>query len=145
MKIVLRSNNKLMAITDGEYLSQAKKLQSRIEAVMNTSAQHPGIQRIQDIYRKHANRMYHWAKDRSIPADNNFAERPLRGLVIARKVSFGSQSDEGALTRETLMSILNTLRLRGLNVQKRFKSTIDSLAANPTLDVYSLLFSPNSS
>ncbi len=134
-----------LSITDEEYLSQAKELQGRIESVMNASAQHPGIQKIQDIYRKHANRMYQWTRDRSIPADNNFAERSLRGLVIARKVSFGSQSDEGALTRETLMSILHTLRLRDLNVQERFKSTIDSLAANPTLDVYSLLFSPNSS
>lgn len=130
-----------LPITDEAYLFQAKELQSKIEAMMKAEAKHPGIQRIQDIYRKHANRMYHWAKDRSVPADNNFAERSLRGLVIARKVSFGSQSDEGALTRETLMSILHTLKLRGLHVRERFKTTLDALAANPQTDIYSLLFS----
>lgn len=39
-----------------------------------------------------------------MPAENNLAERELRPLVIARKVSFGSQSDAGARTREILMT-----------------------------------------
>jgi len=41
-----------------------------------------------------------------IPAENNRAERALRPLVIARKVSFGSQSEAGAGTREILMTVL---------------------------------------
>jgi len=45
-----------------------------------------------------------------VPADNNRAERELRPLVIARKVSFGSQSDAGAQTREILMTVLHTLK-----------------------------------
>lgn len=127
-------------ISDAEYLIQAKELQSKIEAVMNTFAQHPGVQRIQDIYRKHKKRMYHWTRDRNIPADNNFSERELRPLVIARKVSFGSQSDEGALTRETLLSILHTLYLRGKDVRERFKAVLDNLSSNIRADTYSLLF-----
>ncbi|NLE42447.1 MAG: transposase, partial [Lentisphaerae bacterium] len=42
----------------------------------------------------------------AIPAENNLAERELRSLVIARKISFGSQSKTGLETRETLMSVL---------------------------------------
>lgn len=126
---------------DEEFLTAAQKLRTEIESVMNSDAQHPGIRKIQDIYRRHADRMYHWAKDKNIPADNNFAERELRNLVIARKVSFGSQSDEGALTRETLMSILHTMRLRGLPVRERFKKVLDELADNSQVDKYALLFS----
>ena len=128
---------------DKEYLEAAQGLRTKIELVMGSEAQDPGIRRIQDIYREHAGRMYHWPKGRNIPADNNFAERELRNLVISRKVSFGSQSDEGALTRETLMSILHTMRLRGLAVRERFKTALDQLAESSQADKYSLLFSPD--
>jgi hypothetical protein len=39
-------------------------------------------------------------------ADNNHAERELRPAVIARKVSFGPQSD-AAKSRETLMCLIS--------------------------------------
>lgn len=129
-----------LAITDAEYLIKAKELQNKIEGAMNASAQHLGIQRIQNIYRKHKDRMYHWARDRGVPADNNFAERELRPLVIARKVSFGSQSEEGAITRETLMSILRTMKLRGQKVKVCLKRALDELSANPQTNPFSLLF-----
>jgi hypothetical protein len=38
----------------------------------------PGIQKIQDIFREKAARLYHWAESPTIPADNNRAERELR-------------------------------------------------------------------
>ena len=41
------------------------------------------------------------------PPDNNRPERELRPLVIARKISFGSQSAAGACTREVLMTCCN--------------------------------------
>jgi len=38
------------------------------------------------------------------------AERELRPTVIARKISFGSQSDAGASTREVLMSLVYAMK-----------------------------------
>ena len=64
---------------------------------------------------------------------------------FARKVSFGSQSDAGARTREILMSILLTLKQRFDDFQTRFKNALDHLAQNPNLDPYNLLFKQNSS
>lgn len=84
--------------------------------------------------------MHRWVEDRNVPADNNFAERTLRSLVIARKVSFGSQSDAGARTRETLMSIIFTLKQRFDDLQTRFKNALDRLAENHNLDPYTLFF-----
>jgi hypothetical protein len=42
-------------------------------------------------------------------------------LVIARKISFGSQSTQGAQTREILMSVLHTLHKRTNDVLGTFK------------------------
>jgi transposase len=43
---------------------------------------------------------------------NNHAERGLRGAVIYRKLSLGSQSDQGERTIERLLSTSVTRRLR---------------------------------
>jgi transposase len=127
------------------YRQRAAEIKKQIQRVVHAPARHPAVQRIQDIFRQHANRMYHWAKDPSIPADNNRAERELRPLVIARKVSFGSQSDRGARTREVLMTVLHTLRKRTADVGVAFKTALDRLAADPTLDPYPVLFPPDTS
>jgi hypothetical protein len=103
-------------------------------------AQHPGIQKIQNIFREKAARLYHWTKSSAIPADNNRAERELRPLVIARKISFGSQSEQGAQTREILMSVLHTLRKRTHDIFDAFKRALDALAEDETRDPFKLLF-----
>jgi len=62
-------------------------LKRRIVAVVNRSASHPAVQQMQDLFRQKADRLYHWTRDPAIPAENNLAERELRPLVMARKVS----------------------------------------------------------
>jgi len=129
------------SISRAAFQRQARRVKQRILRVIQHPAQHPGIQRIQDIFRRNPRRLYHWAADRRIPAENNLAERDLRPSVIARKVSFGSQSEAGARMRETLMSVLCTLRKRfPQDFAARFKHTLDALAADPTRDPYHLLF-----
>ena len=50
-----------------------------------------------------------------LPADNNLAERSIRMLVIMRKTSGGTRSDEGSKTRLTLASLFATWQARHLN------------------------------
>lgn len=129
------------SITRASFQRQARRVKQRILQVVQHPAQHPGIQRIQDIFRVHASRLYHWTTDRRIPAENNLAERDLRPSVIARKVSFGSQSEAGARTRETLMTVLCTVRKRfPQDVARRVRHALDTLATHPTRDPYRLLF-----
>ena len=78
-----------------------------------------------------------------MPADNNLAERDLRPSVIARKVSFGSQSDAGAQTRSILMSVLHTLKKRCADPCSALKTGLDRLAQDPTVDPFELLFPPD--
>jgi transposase len=49
------------------------------------------------------------------PSDNNLAERSVRPLVIARKISGGSRSPTGSQTRMALFSCLGTWAAQGLN------------------------------
>ena len=50
-----------------------------------------------------------------VPSDNNAAERSLRHLVISRKISGGTRSEQGTERRMTLASIFGTWRAQGLN------------------------------
>jgi ribosomal protein S27AE len=125
-----------------EFLRRAARTKRRIIAVTHRQARHPAIRKIQNIFREHRDRLYHWARDPSIPAENNLAERDLRPLVVARKVSFGSQSVAGARTRETLMTLLHTLKKRHAPPAIRLQSALDRLVENPSLDPHGLLFAP---
>lgn len=122
------------------FRQQAVQLKAQIQAFVQESAHHPGIQKIQNLFREKTARLYHWAKNPAIPADNNRAERELRPLLIARKISFGAQSEQGAKTREILISILHALRQRTNNVFGPFKRARDALAGDETRHPDKLLF-----
>jgi len=140
--LALAMNLRTQPLSDDSFYEQAAKLKAQIQHTINHPAQHFGIQRIQDIFRVNKKRMYHWAKDRRVPADNNLAERDLRPTVIARKTSFGSQSDAGARTRSILMTVLHTLRKQGVDPAEQLKIALDEIADNHlSKDFFSLLFS----
>lgn len=127
-------------IPDPNFYLQAAQIKTQILAAVDAPSMHLGIRRIQEIFFENAARLYHWAQDRRVPADNNLAERDLRPTVIARKVSFGSVSDAGAHTRGILMSILYSLKKHRFNVEYHLKSVLDQLAKNISQDPYPLLF-----
>jgi len=127
-------------ISDDEFYAQAKKVKTELVAAIERPAIHLGIRRIQDIFRVNEHRMYHWAVDRRVPAHNNLGEQDLRPSVIARKVSFGSQSDAGAETRGVLMTVLCTLRKRGFDATAHLKTVLDKLAEDLHQDPFPLLF-----
>jgi hypothetical protein len=135
---------RVLRLSRKEFCRRAKRVKRRIIAIAHRQARHPAIWNIQEILHKNSERLYHWARDPTIPADNNLAERDLRPLVIARKVSFGSQSEAGAKTRETLMTVLHTLKKRGISVAEALKAALDGLAADRSLNPTDLLFKPRS-
>ena len=49
-----------------------------------------------------------------LPPTNNEAERALRHAVIARKIGFGTRTSEGSLAYSSLLSVIETCRLRTL-------------------------------
>jgi transposase len=127
-------------LEDPDFYSQAAQIKTQIFAAVDAPSVHLGIRRIQEIFLEHAPRLYHWAQDRQVSADNNLAERDLRPTVIAPKVSFGSVSDAGAHTRGILMSVLYSLKKHRFNVEYHLKSVLDQLAKDTSQDPYPLLF-----
>ncbi len=129
-----------LKLSNRQFQRQANHLKKQILAAVHHPAQHPAIQKIQDVFRQHPKRLFHWARAPNIPAHNNLAERELRPLVIARKLSFGSQSDKGAKTREILMTVLRTLKKNTPHPHARLKAALNTLAQNPKPDLFQLLF-----
>jgi transposase len=127
-------------LKDDEFYAGAARLRSDIKAAMAKPAKHAGIRRIQDIFTEHESRMFHWADNRAVPADNNLAERDLRPSVIARKVSFGSVTDAGAEVRSAFTTIVTTLRKRGLDPARQLKTALDALSDHPEKDPFPILF-----
>ena len=59
--------------------------------------------------------MFQFVLVEGLSADNNLAERSIRPLVVIRKISGGSRSDEGTKTRMGLASLFETWQARKLN------------------------------
>ncbi len=68
-----------------------------------------------------------------VPSSNNHAEREVRPAVLMRKASYGSQSEAGAETRGVLMSVLRTLKKRGLDPLLTILDALRNYAATGTL------------
>jgi hypothetical protein len=135
-------NLRSLPISDKEFYKRASKTKEEIIKIMNSEANHLGIQDFQNIFREKKDRLFHWAEDQEIPADNNFCERELRRLVVARKISFCSHSDKGQKTREILMSVLKTLKLQTKgNVRILLKNFLDKISVDPNINIYHALFS----
>ncbi len=64
---------------------------------------------------KHIKELFVFVAEPGVPADNNAAERSLRPLVTARKISADTRSKAGTDTKMTLASAFGTWLVRGLN------------------------------
>jgi transposase len=64
--------------------------------------------------------LFPFVADPAVPPTNNAAERALRPLVIARKISGGTRSPRGSRTRMVLQSLVATWELRGLDPVAEF-------------------------
>ena len=80
--------------------------------------------------------LWTFADHREIEPTNNHAERALRGAVIYRKLSLGSQSDSGERRIERLLSAHTTCRLQRRSLHAYL---IDAIAAHTRGDPAPLL------
>ena len=64
---------------------------------------------------RHVKELFVFVAEPAAPPDNNAAERSLRPVVVSRKISGGTRSNQGTATKMTLASIFGTWRAQGLN------------------------------
>ncbi len=63
---------------------------------------------------RHEEELFQFVLVPELSADNNLAERGVRPLVVVRKISGGSRSEQGSKTRMSLSSLFQTWAARGL-------------------------------
>ncbi|MEM4723930.1 MAG: IS66 family transposase [Candidatus Hadarchaeum sp.] len=64
---------------------------------------------------RHQDELFSFVLHEGLAADNNLAERSLRPLVVARKISGGTRSERGSKIATALASLFETWRARGQN------------------------------
>ena len=64
---------------------------------------------------RHIKELFVFVAEPDVPPDNNAAERSLRHVVISRKVSGGTRSEQGTESKMALASLFGTWPARGLN------------------------------
>ena len=65
-----------------------------------------------------------------VPMDNNVAERGLRCAVIRRRLSFGSNSEDGAKFTAIMHSVVGTLSMHGIDVLRWLEAWLTACAKN---------------
>lgn len=80
--------------------------------------------------------LFVFVADPAVPPTNNAAERALRPLVVARKISGGTRSDRGTATRMVLQSLVATWEVRGLDPVAELLALLR--APRPALDIASV-------
>ena len=75
---------------------------------------------------RHIKELFVFVAAPGVPSDNNAAERSLRPLVVSRKISGGTRSEQGTDTKMTLASLFGTWRAQGLNTLLTCRQLISS-------------------
>jgi hypothetical protein len=84
----------------GEYINRIK------EVAIITANDPQKLKAVKDGLKRNAEKYFTCLTQPGIPADNNKAERGLRHIVLKRKISYGSKSQNGANTMGILCSTL---------------------------------------
>lgn len=65
-----------------------------------------------------------------VPMDNNTGERAIRRMVIERRLSFGSDSEQGAEFTAAMYSLVDTLAMNGIDVRRWLAEWLAACADN---------------
>ena len=91
-----------------------ERLLARIDSFGELHFEHKSIRTFRNsICKKHRDNLFQFVTNQAVPSTNNGTERAIRKAVIIRKISNGSRSEKGARILETLLSVIETLRLQG--------------------------------
>jgi len=113
-------------LDDRAYAAAADRLERR---VADLAAAHLGdadadARRLAERLSRHREQLTAFLWDRDVDGTNNAAERALRPIVVARKVSGGSRSAAGAKATAVLASLLRTARQQGKDVLATLKQLL---------------------
>ena len=91
--------------------------------------EHPARALCQRVLR-HEGELFEFVRQAEVAATNNVAERVLRPLVVARKISGGTRSAAGSRTRMALQTLFTTWAAKG---QDPLQACLEMLRAKTPL------------
>lgn len=99
-------------LRQGAYAEYTKKL----EIIEARSYKHRDSLKVQTRVKNQHTNLLTAILYRNVPLTNNHAERQIRPMAVTRKISGGSQSGQGASVHAVLMSVAQTMSLKGQNI-----------------------------
>jgi transposase len=97
------------------YARRIERIEKRLAQRLDSDCPDADVRRLRKRLRRHQEHLFTFLHRMDVPYDNNFGERQIRPAVILRKNSQCNHSEKGAATQAVLMSVYQTLKLRGLN------------------------------
>ena len=97
------------------YALRIERIENRLTRLLDSDCPDADVRRLRKRLRRHQQDLFTFLHRLDVPYDNNFGERQIRPAVILRKNSQCNHSQKGAATQAVLMSVYQTLKLRGLN------------------------------
>ncbi len=80
--------------------------------LLGSAAEHPKLKALALEILRDWDAVVAFVDHSGLPPTNNEAERALRHAVIARRISYGTRTSEGSLAYSSLLSVIETCRLR---------------------------------
>lgn len=107
---------------------QVDQLQAEIMQLTWRHYKHTTVRRfVNNLAHRDLEDLFRFTTDPEIDPTNNISERELRHLVMIRRISHGSRSNRGATVTAQLTSIIQTLRLRKINVLQGLQNILSPL------------------
>lgn len=101
--------------TPDRYARRIDRIERRLAQLLEQETADGDVNRLLKRLRRHQGDLFTFLHRMDVAYDNNLAERQIRPAVILRKNSQCNHSDRGAATQAIMMSVYQTLKLRGLN------------------------------
>lgn len=96
---------------------QVDALKAEVMALTLRHYKHITIRRfVSNLWKRDIESLFRFVTDPEVNPTNNISERELRHLVIIRKISNGSRSARGANATAMLLSVIQSLRMKKMNL-----------------------------
>jgi transposase len=123
-KDAIAHKKKWKSLSDDKYEPGASRIEDRLDGLVKLNPAHAEANRLHKRVKKYRPELTRFLWDENLEPTNNPAERALRPLVVARKVSGGSRSVSATQAWATLSSLLATQEQNGKNVLEETKKLL---------------------
>ena len=112
---------------------QKRFLEQRFDELFSTKTGYEELDKRIDLTRKKKEKLLLVLTYPQIPLHNNPAEIALRELVIKKRISYGTKSEDGKIAWENMMTILDTCRKHDVSFMDYVKDIFSKRYAMPRL------------